>query len=102
MITLNNVHFAANDKEFVNSLFNSGGTASGYYRAYKNVINLLDHNKIKIGVISKHGVLAIASKPKGLKGKWWYSYSDIPLIGAYASLSVKDLDISKALQILKV
>jgi len=85
MITLNNKKFAANEKEFTNSLFQSGGTCVGYYKAYKNVINLLDHNKVKVGIINKYGVLGKASQLDS--GGWHYSYSDIPLIGEYDSYS---------------
>ena len=101
MLTLNNTHFAATEQDFTNSLFNSKGTASGYYRAYKNVITLLDHNKVKVGIISKHGVLALATQPASLKGKWWYSYGDIPLLGTIESHEQLGNDVTQALSLLK-
>ena len=101
MLTLNGAHFAANEQEFISTLFTKGDTASGYYRVKSNVINLLDHNKVKVGIISKHGVLALASQPACLKGKWWYSYGDIPLIGAYESTSIRNTELKQALTLLQ-
>ena len=98
MITLNGNKFAANDTEFTNSLFSSGGTCVGFYRAYKNTINLLDMQKVKVGVINKHGVLALASKLDN--GKWWYSYGDIDLVGAYANYGDKRKDVNLALTLI--
>ena len=98
MITLNGNKFAANDTEFTNSLFESGTTCIGFYKAYKNTINLLDMQKTKIGVITKHKVLALATKLDN--GKWRYSYGDIPLVGAYDKYSDKRSDIDKALEVL--
>jgi hypothetical protein len=96
MITLNGNKFAANDAEFTNSLFDTDGTCVGFYRAYKNTISLLDMQKVKVGVITKHGVLALASKLDN--GQWWYSYGDIPLVGAYDKFSDKSNDVSLALK----
>jgi len=101
MLTLNNTHFAANEEEFTDSLFSPNGTASGFYKAYKNVINLFDHNKIKVGIISKHGVLALATQPKCLEGAWHYSYGDIPLIGRYASYTQQCDEVKGALSLMK-
>ncbi len=82
MLILNNVKFAKNEDEFVNSLFERGGTCSGYYKVYKNSVSLFDHNKKKIGVIVNN-VLGKATKQDN--GKYWYSYGDIDLIGKYDS-----------------
>jgi hypothetical protein len=98
MITLNGNKFAANDTEFTNSLFDTDSTCVGFYKAYKNTINLLDMHKVKVGVITKHGVLALASKLEN--GKWWYSYGDIDLVGAYDKFSDKRKDVNLALTLL--
>lgn len=101
MITLNNIHFAANEQEFTNSLFNAKGTASGYYKPLTNRIDLLDHNKVKVGIISKSGVLALATQPECLNGKWHYSYGDIALIGRYDSYTQQCNEVKEALTLLK-
>tara|TARA_R110000787_G_scaffold185911_1_gene297493 strand:+ start:621 stop:920 length:300 start_codon:yes stop_codon:yes gene_type:complete len=99
MITLNGNKFAANDTEFTNSLFDTDGSCVGFYKAYKHTINLLDMQKVKVGVITKHGVLALASKLDN--DKWWYSHGDIGLVGAYDKFSERCADIATALNKLK-
>lgn len=83
MITLNGKNFAENEKEFINSLFDKGGTCVGYAKTNKNEVILSDHNKQRVGVITKHNVLAKATKQDN--GKYWYSYGDIDLVGKYDS-----------------
>jgi hypothetical protein len=95
MITLNGNKFAADDTEFTNSLFDTDGTCVGFYKAYKNVINLLDMHKVKVGVITKHGALALATRLDN--GKWWYSHGTIALVGAYDKLSDLNNDVKQAL-----
>ena len=81
MITLNGTKFARNNSEFVDSLFDKGGTCSGYYKVNKCSVSILDHNKNKVGVIANN-VLGKATK---VDGKYWYSYGEIDLIGQYTS-----------------
>lgn len=45
MLTINGKKYAKNEKEFINSLFESGGTCYGYYKQVKSGVKLLDHNK---------------------------------------------------------
>ena len=99
MITLNNTHFAANDAEFSISQTTEKACA-GFYRAYKNVINLMDAERNKIGVITKHKVLALATRLDD--GRFYYSYGDIPLIGEYASHGQKCDDVREALALCNV
>lgn len=95
MITLNGNDFAANDQEFIDSLFKDSGSCVGFYRVYKNTVSLLDMQKNKVGVITKHKVLALATKLDN--GQWWYSHGDIPLVGEYLSVSDKYKDIDTVL-----
>lgn len=83
MIILNNKKFAENENEFIDSLFEKGGSCVGYAKKNKSSITIQDHNKNKIGVINKHGCLLNASKLKC--GKWWYNFATIKLIGDYKS-----------------
>jgi len=84
-----------NENEFTDSLF-SKKTCSGYYKAFKNKIKLFDKDKNLIGVITKHKVLAKASKMKN--GQYWYNYAEIELIGEYKSYLKQCEDINKALE----
>jgi len=93
MITLNNKQFARNNKEFVNSLFTTGSTCVGYYKPLKNQIKLMDMQFEKVGVITKHQVLLLATKR--LEG-WWYSHGTISLVGEY-EYGQKIKDIKSAL-----
>lgn len=45
MLTINGKQYAANDKEFTASLFNSGGTAYGFYKKRANGVLLMDMQK---------------------------------------------------------
>ena len=97
MIILNGSKFAKNETEFTNSLFEAGGTCVGYYKRNKCSVTLSDHNKNKIGVINKYKVLCKATKQES-SGKYWYSYGDIDLIGAYSSYSEQVLEVAQALR----
>ncbi len=71
MIVVNGVKFAASDHEFVDSLFDSTGTATGYYRRLRRTIQLFDKDKQLIAVINKWLVVCKASKLSD--GRTWYS-----------------------------
>jgi len=79
MIIINNAKFAKNETEFIDSLFKGGGTCVGYYKRYKKSLVLFDHNKQRIGVINRYGVLCKARKLDN--GKYWYSYGTIKEVG---------------------
>lgn len=83
MITLNGKKFAANDREFTESLFHAGGTCVGYYAPRKRVVYLMDMQRNRIGVINQRGVLATCRKLDN--GRYWYSYATPALIGEYDS-----------------
>ena len=86
MIIIKNNKFAESESEYIESLFAPGGTCKGYAKRYKKQIVLQDHNKVKVGVITCHGVIAKATK---VDNGWWYSYGDIDLIG---NLSIVEHD----------
>lgn len=83
MIILNGSKFAETESEFIDSLFSKSGTCVGYAKKNKCSVTLQDHNKQKIGVINKHGVLGKATRQSD--GKYWYSYGTIDQIGEYES-----------------
>lgn len=83
MIILNNVKFAESENEMINSLFDKDVTCSGYAKRHKRKIELFNIQHELIGVINKHGVLCNARKLDN--GKYWYSYSQINIIGEFKS-----------------
>jgi len=82
---MNGKQFAETTSEFTDSLFKQGGTCVGYAKRNKRSITLLNMQRIKIGVINRHGVLCCATKLAD--GRYWYSYATIPEIGEYVSYS---------------
>ena len=95
MIVLNGKKFARNESEFVNSLFEIGGTCVGYYKRTKSGVNLYDHKRNIVGCVTKNKVLANATKLDN--GKTWYSHADIGIIGRYDSLTKQREDIDNVL-----
>jgi hypothetical protein len=96
MITLNNKKFAKTENEFINSLFNTGGTCVGYYKPLKKRIKLLDPNKKEIGSINAYGVLGACTL---VEGKKWYSYGTPSIIGDYKSYIKENEEIEEALKL---
>ena len=100
MLVLNGKKLAETENEFIGSLFESGGTCVGYVKYNKCSVTILNHQKKKVGVINRHGVLCKATKLSEIhkdkrrfrqsifesvsKG-YWYSYGDIDIIGHYES-----------------
>lgn len=87
MITLNGKRLARNDSEMIESLFHPGGTCVGFYKPNRKSIFILNMQKERVGVISKHGVLGCATKLDD--GRFWYSYGDVSIIGEWDSLVAK-------------
>jgi len=83
MITLNGKKLAESESEFMDSLFQSGGTCVGYAKRNKKSVTILDMQRNKVGMINAHGVLCAATKLDN--GKTWYSYATIKIIGEYQS-----------------
>ena len=77
MITINGKLYAANDKEFISTLFQTGGTAYGYYKVKKNGILLMDMQKIPFAFVvnNKHGEQFFVSCIKQEDGRIRYFYS---------------------------
>ena len=82
MITLNGKKLAETEDEFINSLFETGGTCVGYAKRFKRKIDIMDARKNKVGVINRELVLGAATK---VEGGYWYSYADVKIIGEYNS-----------------
>jgi len=77
MITLNNKKFAETEKEFTDSLFETGGTCSGYAKVNKRSIKLYDHNHEVVGGINKHLVLHSTFMNQN---KPWHTYQTPTII----------------------
>ena len=83
MIHLNGAAFAENDAEFIESLFTGGRTCCGYAKRHKHSVTLLDHQKNKIAVINREGVLCCATKLEDRR--YWYSHATVDIIGRWDS-----------------
>lgn len=87
MIEFNGRTFAKNDAEFVASLFNSGGTCSGFYKRRKDGIALYDmQNNPRVFLVSnKFGERFSVSMTRNSAGKLFYmhglSESDALFVG---------------------
>ena len=91
MIILNGKKFAENNKEYISSLFSSPSCV-GMVKVNKRSINLLDSQGLKIGVITRHCVLARAKK---VDTGWWYSYGPIPIVGEYDDSKDQRYEVSE-------
>lgn len=100
MILLNNRKFAATEKEFINSLFESGGTCSGFYKPMKNRIRLFNPQKVEIGSVTCYGILAKCSILKD--GKKWYSYGTVEEVGEFKSIIEESKQINSLLKEFKI
>lgn len=95
MIVINNVKFAKNDKEVVDTLFEGRVTASGTYKVYKKRVALYDLQGKHIANVTKKGGLIKVSYMED--GRKWYNYGDIDLIGNDDGSFWRDIDKVKEL-----
>lgn len=72
MIVINGNKYAETENEFIDSLFSSGGTCSGYAKRRKRDVLFMDHQHIPFGVVNAHGVVGSARELDN--GRVWYSY----------------------------
>jgi hypothetical protein len=84
MVILNKQKFAESDEEYINAE-STTETCNGYAKRLKRQIKLFNRQKELVGVITKFGVLACASKLAN--GKYWYSYATIKEVGEYEKYS---------------
>ena len=84
MITINGKNFAEEEKEFLNSL-ETTKACIGYAKRYKRQIKLFNDQNNLIGVITKYGVLACATKQAD--GRYRYSYATIKEVGEHKNYS---------------
>lgn len=96
MLTLNGKKFVETDKEAINTLFETGGTFTGYYKRTKTGILLYNHKKQRIGGINLNHVLYRTTKRAD--GKYWHSYGDVDGIGRYDSYTRQYNEVREALE----
>ena len=99
MIILNGKKFAETEQEFIESLFQHDGTCVGYAKRNKSCVTLKNHQKEKVGVINKWGLLCCATRMDD--GRWWYSHADIPEVGRYESYAQEVEECKAALDWVK-
>lgn len=81
MININGKKFAETEKEMLESLFEANGTCVGYARRYDRRIKLYNIQKKLIGIITKFGVIAKATRIDNEEHKYWYNHAEIKEIG---------------------
>lgn len=97
-ITLNGRRYGRGRASVVASLFTPGGTLDGHYTVTRGggAITLHDCAGVRVGGISRHGVLHRSSL---LNGRWWHSYGQPDGIPEYASYSQRVDECAAALRI---
>jgi hypothetical protein len=83
MIIIGKAKFAEGEREFTEALFIKDRTCVGFARRNVRSINLMDHNKKRIAVITSKGIIATCSK---IGDKYWYSYGWPTILGRELNL----------------
>ena len=76
MITINGKKYVKNDKEFTDTLFHVGGTATGFYKKLKNSIELYDmqNNLVAAIVVNTNKFTGIVNATKTSDGKKFFQH----------------------------
>ncbi|CAB4241026.1 hypothetical protein UFOVP22_46 [uncultured Caudovirales phage] len=74
MIVFNSKQYAANDVEFVDSLFTPLGTCNGYYKRMKRGYRLFNIQHELIAFVRLNDEPMLMSAKKQSDNKVWYSY----------------------------
>ena len=82
-IQLNGKTFTRSAGAMVDTLFESNGTASGFYRVSNGAVLIYDHQSNPIAVINRAGVFGCATRLEN--GRIWYSYATPRIIGEFSS-----------------
>ena len=94
-IVLNGVKFAGSKAAVVDSLFEPGGTASGWYEVRGSGIQLFDAQGNRVGGINRNGVLYGSSR---INGQLWHSHAQPRVIPEWASFGRKMEECKQVLQ----
>ena len=76
MIIFNDKKYAANESEFTNSLFSTGGTCNGFYKRMKNGFRLFNLQNELIAFVRLSFEPMLMSATKQEDSKIWYSYTN--------------------------
>ena len=82
-IHLNGKTFTRGKPAMVDTLFNLGGTASGFYRVQNGAVMFFDPQGAPIAVINRAGVFGSATRLD--TGRIWYSFATPRIIGEWES-----------------
>lgn len=87
MISLNGAKFAEPGE-------NLEADHTGFVRPLRaNQVEVQDRNRQRIAVINARNVLCCATR---IDGRYWYSYADVPGVGAWPSYSTQCTEIESA------
>ncbi len=82
MLILNGKKFADGKRAVVDTLFQTGGTAVGWYKRNANGVMLYNLKGERIGGINAHGVLYRSTK---VDGRYWHQCAAPHEVGEYSS-----------------
>lgn len=76
MLEINGKKYAKNDSEFIDSLFQTGGTCYGFYRKVRGGVKLMDHQKnIFVFIVNNKYNEQFFVSASALNGKTYYMNS---------------------------
>jgi hypothetical protein len=93
MITFNGKRFAKTVSEFNSTLFDTSGTASGFYRVTTKGVMLLDLQKQPMAFILRDAGTAFIVSASKHNGRTWYSFSTTAPTERY--LGIRDMTCSE-------
>ena len=91
---LNGRSFVRFKRALIDTSFEPGGTASGYYEVHGKEVHLFKPTGELDGLITAAGVLAKATKLDD--GQTWYSHADLDTIGHWDSFMARREEIDAA------
>ena len=74
MIEINGTKFAKNDREFTDTLFNSSGTAYGFYKQLKGRTIFMDHQRKPFAALVKNKNGTFLVNCAKINDKYFYQY----------------------------
>ena len=92
MLIFGNSKFAENKTEMIDSLFETGGTCTGYAKRNKREIKLFNIQNELFAVINRYGLLCSAIKMEN--NKYWYTFASSKLTEDIGEINHKNFVVS--------
>lgn len=93
MLTINGKKYAKNNKAFVGSLFDSGGTCAGFFKTLKGGIILMDmQGEVFAAIVHHTNFTGIVSATRTSDGRCFYAQSASAAVAANLGVPTKYSD----------